>query len=390
MSRHRNVRNLDLDEVLEEDQYEDEYADEEMTEEDFARLQETLQQVLDVVGDNIPVTDTEIRNMLWETYYDTQATTNWVLETSAQRKKEQAQSKSTPPTSDDNHPLLDPLTQPPIHCKANQLSSPPPPSSLAIQPPRLTTALSARPSQPIPTPTSTLTSRPKPTALSALEFPNRSKTSLSSRPSALSSGPSVIASALSALKSTPHQRSATQTPVKLPIRSTFSAQAHGSPSSISGLSLAGLAKHTTAQSAARRPTPLPRPALSATGPSRFAPSPEPPQSSIAAVESTLVSDPSKFAQFVLRPVEADYSSLAAGELRFDTAYALLNSHNQPGALNLPDPLRTMAHSFLPWLDTAWSQSNAQHKRPIRPFQFDTPSRDDIVDQAQQRSKWNAD
>ncbi|KAJ1973083.1 hypothetical protein H4R35_004310 [Dimargaris xerosporica] len=294
MSRHRNVRNLDLDEVLEEDQYEDEYDDEEMTEEDFARLQDALQQVLDVVGDNISVTDTEIRDMLWETYYDIPATTNWVLETSAQRKEEQAQRSS------------------------------------------------------------------------------------------------VIANALSALKSTPHQRLATRTPAKLPTRSSYSVQAHRPSSALAGLSLAGLAKQSTTQTPVCRSIPMPQLTHFTTGLSRSASSAQPPQLSSATMDNSLVSDPSVFAQFVLRPVEVDYSSLAAGELRFDMAYASLKTHSSADTLNLPDPLQNLAHTLLPWLDMAWLQSNAQQKRPIRPFQFDTPSRDDVVDQAQRTSRWNAD
>ncbi|KAI8145405.1 P-loop containing nucleoside triphosphate hydrolase protein [Fennellomyces sp. T-0311] len=98
MSRHRAVRNLDIDEVLEEDDYADDYDENELDEtqlsqEDRAQLDEGLSYVLSVVGEDIPVTDFEIKEALWYYYFDREETVNWVVEKIAKIKAEEEKQK---------------------------------------------------------------------------------------------------------------------------------------------------------------------------------------------------------------------------------------------------------------------------------------------------------
>ncbi|KAJ1657593.1 hypothetical protein IWQ61_003025, partial [Dispira simplex] len=99
MSRHRHIRNIDLEDVDYEEDYPDESPEDEMTDEDYAQLQSGLRAVRDVVGDDAPVTDKEIRDMLWETYYDTEQTIAWVSETSEKRCKRKAFQSSVKSTT---------------------------------------------------------------------------------------------------------------------------------------------------------------------------------------------------------------------------------------------------------------------------------------------------
>ncbi|KAI9488308.1 HBS1 N-terminus-domain-containing protein [Zychaea mexicana] len=85
MSRHRAVRNLDIDDVLEEDDYADDYDENELDEgdlsaEDRANLADGLAHVLSVVGEDIPVSDMEIKEALWYYYFDREETINWAVE----------------------------------------------------------------------------------------------------------------------------------------------------------------------------------------------------------------------------------------------------------------------------------------------------------------------
>ncbi|KAI9310074.1 hypothetical protein BX666DRAFT_1882675 [Dichotomocladium elegans] len=90
MSRHRNVRNLDINgrekcyDVLDEDDYYDEYDDEaldegDLNEEDRAQLEDGLVHVRNIVGNDIPVSDAEIKELLWDSYFDRDKTVEDVL-----------------------------------------------------------------------------------------------------------------------------------------------------------------------------------------------------------------------------------------------------------------------------------------------------------------------
>ncbi|KAI8068209.1 P-loop containing nucleoside triphosphate hydrolase protein [Gongronella butleri] len=94
MSRHRAVRNLDIDDVLDEDQYEDNYDENQLdesqlTNEDHEQLDNGLQYVYSVLGDDIPLSDVEIKEALWYYYFDKEETVDWALGKIQQIKKEQ-------------------------------------------------------------------------------------------------------------------------------------------------------------------------------------------------------------------------------------------------------------------------------------------------------------
>ncbi|KAI9015319.1 hypothetical protein CLU79DRAFT_348208 [Phycomyces nitens] len=98
MSRHRAVRNLDLDDVL-DDEYDEEYDENtldenEMTNEDLEALDDGLSYVYSVVGDNCPLTDVEIKEALWYYYFDKKETINWALNTISERKAKEEKLKA--------------------------------------------------------------------------------------------------------------------------------------------------------------------------------------------------------------------------------------------------------------------------------------------------------
>ncbi|ORZ18623.1 hypothetical protein BCR42DRAFT_307275, partial [Absidia repens] len=100
MSRHRAVRNLDLEDVLDEDQIENDDYDEnqldesQLSNEDLDALEEGLDYVYGVIGTDIPLTDIEIKEALWYYYFDKDETVNWALEKVATIKAEQDKQKA--------------------------------------------------------------------------------------------------------------------------------------------------------------------------------------------------------------------------------------------------------------------------------------------------------
>ncbi|KAI8334735.1 hypothetical protein BC941DRAFT_472662 [Chlamydoabsidia padenii] len=99
MSRHRAVRNLDLDDVLDEDQLDTEYDENQLDEsqlsnEDLDALEEGLDYVYGVIGQDVPLTDVEIKEALWYYYFDKDETVNWALEKVASIKVEQDKQKA--------------------------------------------------------------------------------------------------------------------------------------------------------------------------------------------------------------------------------------------------------------------------------------------------------
>ncbi|CAO3640610.1 unnamed protein product [Cunninghamella blakesleeana] len=84
--------------VLQEDQYDNEYDENEfdesqLTNEDIAALNEGLEYIYSVIGDNIPLTDTEVKEALWYYYFDKEETINWALEKIEQLKSEEEKKK---------------------------------------------------------------------------------------------------------------------------------------------------------------------------------------------------------------------------------------------------------------------------------------------------------
>ncbi|KAF7731825.1 HBS1-like protein [Apophysomyces ossiformis] len=92
MSRHRNVRNLDIEGVLEEDHYSDEYDENELDEtqlsnEDVEALEEGLAYIRGMVQNSDFIPDVEIKEALWYYYFDKEETLNWVLDKVAKEEK---------------------------------------------------------------------------------------------------------------------------------------------------------------------------------------------------------------------------------------------------------------------------------------------------------------
>ncbi|KAI9306658.1 hypothetical protein BJ944DRAFT_159486 [Cunninghamella echinulata] len=98
MSRHRAVRNIDLDDVLDEEQYDDEYDENQLdesqlTNEDIMALDEGLEYIYSIIGDHTPLTDVEIKEALWYYYFDKEETLNWALEKIEQLKTKEEKQK---------------------------------------------------------------------------------------------------------------------------------------------------------------------------------------------------------------------------------------------------------------------------------------------------------
>ncbi|KAF1796536.1 hypothetical protein FB192DRAFT_1404960 [Mucor lusitanicus] len=84
MSRHRAVRNLDIDDILDEDEYESEYDENQLDEteisnEDLDKLEDGLAYVYSVIGEDTILTASEIKEALWYYYFDREETINWAL-----------------------------------------------------------------------------------------------------------------------------------------------------------------------------------------------------------------------------------------------------------------------------------------------------------------------
>ncbi|KAI8326916.1 P-loop containing nucleoside triphosphate hydrolase protein [Blakeslea trispora] len=95
MSRHRAVRNLDIDDVLEEDEYnseydENEFDEEQLSNEDLDRLDDGLDYVYGVIGYDTFLTAREIKEALWNFYFDQEQTVDWALEKIAVQEKKEA------------------------------------------------------------------------------------------------------------------------------------------------------------------------------------------------------------------------------------------------------------------------------------------------------------
>ncbi|KAI7870745.1 P-loop containing nucleoside triphosphate hydrolase protein [Spinellus fusiger] len=90
MSRHRAVRNLDIDDVLDEGDYEDDLDEAQMSAEDLDALEDGLIYVYSVVGEDIPMTNVEIKEALWYYYFDREETVKWVLDQVSKAKAKAA------------------------------------------------------------------------------------------------------------------------------------------------------------------------------------------------------------------------------------------------------------------------------------------------------------
>ncbi|GEM07938.1 elongation factor 1 alpha-like protein [Rhodotorula toruloides] len=100
MSRHRAVKNLDLDDELDDgacDEGGDYYED--MTSEQQAQMAQALSAVQAVLGTDSNIPDKSIRDALWDSYFDVEGTIAYLLDEQhkkeARRKKEEG--SATPP-----------------------------------------------------------------------------------------------------------------------------------------------------------------------------------------------------------------------------------------------------------------------------------------------------
>ncbi|KAF9045950.1 hypothetical protein BDZ89DRAFT_100825 [Hymenopellis radicata] len=80
MSRHRDVRNLNLDDELDDDALSD-GGEEEMSEKDQAALEAAFEQVISVIGDSntTGLSDKQVKAALWDAYFDVEETIEWAL-----------------------------------------------------------------------------------------------------------------------------------------------------------------------------------------------------------------------------------------------------------------------------------------------------------------------
>lgn len=92
MSRHRAVRNLNLDDELAEDE---DYGDEQnpyddIAEDDRAQLEEALAQLVAVLGQpgaQSGFTEREMKDTLWDAYFDIDQSVNSLVEERSRREQ---------------------------------------------------------------------------------------------------------------------------------------------------------------------------------------------------------------------------------------------------------------------------------------------------------------
>ncbi|GAA5863186.1 hypothetical protein JCM3774_000803 [Rhodotorula dairenensis] len=100
MSRHRAVKNLDLADELDDGAFDanDSYY-EDMTSEQQAQMTEAFAQVQAVLGTDSPISDNQIRDALWDSYFDVDGTIAHLLD--EQHKKEVRKQKEQGEATED-------------------------------------------------------------------------------------------------------------------------------------------------------------------------------------------------------------------------------------------------------------------------------------------------
>ncbi|KAG9102066.1 Hsp70 suppressor, GTPase facilitates ribosomal subunit dissociation [Ceratobasidium sp. UAMH 11750] len=99
MSRHRDVRNLNIHDELAQDDLSDDYDEEdEMTAEQKDRMATGLVQVRSVLGDEDEsgIKDKQIKDALWDSYFDVEGTISWLLDQRAKQAATAAKKASDP------------------------------------------------------------------------------------------------------------------------------------------------------------------------------------------------------------------------------------------------------------------------------------------------------
>ncbi|GAA5893986.1 hypothetical protein JCM5296_004125 [Sporobolomyces johnsonii] len=113
MSRHRIVKNLDLDDELDDggfDSGEDYYED--MTSEQQAQMASAVSAVQGVLGPNTPISDKAIRDALWDSYFDVEGTIAFLLDEQHKKEVRRKKEEETPPTASLASLSLDAPTSP--------------------------------------------------------------------------------------------------------------------------------------------------------------------------------------------------------------------------------------------------------------------------------------
>ncbi|CAG8603180.1 5788_t:CDS:2 [Scutellospora calospora] len=110
MSRHRNIRNIKVEDIFEEEygfEESGEYGDEnfEMTLKHKAQMEEGKIKVKSVIGQLEGITDKDIEDTLWYYYFDTEKTINWLLDKihkTQARKQKQSHKQAVSNNSQEN------------------------------------------------------------------------------------------------------------------------------------------------------------------------------------------------------------------------------------------------------------------------------------------------
>ncbi|GAC99891.1 probable translation elongation factor [Pseudozyma hubeiensis SY62] len=117
MSRHRAVRNLDLDEELAEDDYYDEDPYDNLSQEDHEAMTEAYAQTLDVIGpiSSNGFTEREIKDILWDAYFDVDSAITQLVEEKSRREakaeKDRQKQGSGGLKSEDDGPTIEAFKQ---------------------------------------------------------------------------------------------------------------------------------------------------------------------------------------------------------------------------------------------------------------------------------------
>ncbi|KAG1502354.1 hypothetical protein G6F47_001239 [Rhizopus delemar] len=132
MSRHRAVRNLDVDGILEEDYYqsesENDFDESELTNEDLDLLDEGLEYIESVIGENNGILSSrQIKEALWYYYLNKEETLEWALDEiskakaleekkklkeKAKKEKKEVKSNNNPAAKSAVKPAAKPATKP--------------------------------------------------------------------------------------------------------------------------------------------------------------------------------------------------------------------------------------------------------------------------------------
>ncbi|KNZ79571.1 HBS1-like protein [Termitomyces sp. J132] len=87
MSRHRHIRNINIQDELNDDALSD-GGEEEMTDEQHGLFPNRIEEVRQVIGDEYVsgFPDNELKDVLWEYFFDTEKTIHWALEEQSRRQ----------------------------------------------------------------------------------------------------------------------------------------------------------------------------------------------------------------------------------------------------------------------------------------------------------------